>query len=83
MRRYTAICNSSRLAGEPEGLQDAEVKLRAGLVLVHEAMLYQSAIARVDSKSACQKTLLLIGKLGLLTDVHPALYKMCRDISIS
>lgn len=83
MRRYTDICNSSRLAGEPKGLQEAEVTLRAGLVLAHEAKLYQSAIAREGSKLACHKTLLLIGKLGLSTDVHPLLYKMCRGISVS
>ena len=83
MKHYAAMCHSHGHAGDTEVLSEAEVKLRAGLVLVHEAMLYESAITRVDSKMACQKTLLVIDKSGLATDVHPALYKMCRDISRS
>jgi hypothetical protein len=57
--------------------------LRMGLVVVHEAMLYKSAIAEIGSKTACQKTLVLISKRDLSADMAPVLYETGRSISIS
>jgi hypothetical protein len=70
-------------AGDAEGLSDAEASLRAGLVLVHEAMLFKSATAEVGSKMACQKALILISKRDLSADMLPMLYDVGRSISIS
>ena len=49
-------------------------------MLVHEAMLYKSANAEVDSKTACQKALLLISQMGLSAEMQPILYERCVSI---
>jgi hypothetical protein len=80
---YALVCRSSGRARDAEGLVEAEMSLRAGLVVVHEAMLYKSATAEEGAIAACQKTLVLIGKRDLSADVNPKLYEMARAISIS
>ena len=82
--KYDAICMSSGHNRElAVWLPDVEAALHAALVLVHEVMLYKSATQPNDAKLSCTKTLLLIMKRDLRTDILPLLYDVAKTISIS
>ena len=82
-RRYADVCRSSGHSGDIASLAKAAESLQAGMVLVHEAMLFKSATQEVGARLACQKALLLISKRDLSGDMHPRLYEMGKAISIS
>ena len=82
--KYDAICTSSgRDAALAVWLPEVKAALRAALVLVHEAMLYKSATQPNYAKLSCTKTLLLIMKRDVRTDILPLLYDVAKTISIS
>ena len=83
-KKYDAICRSSgRDPALAVWLPDVNATLKAALVIVHEAMLYRSATQPNDAKLSCTKTLLLIMKREVRTDILPLLYDVAKTISIS
>ena len=83
-KKYDAICTSSgRDAGLAVWLPEVKAALRAAMVLVHEAMLYKSATQPNDVKLSCTKTLLLIMKRDLRSDMLQLLYDVAKSISLS
>jgi len=81
-KKYAAICRSSGHAGDTQGLSDADAAMRAGLVLVHEAILFKGATAESGAKAACQKAMLMISKRDLSSDMQPRLYEVGRSKSV-
>ena len=57
--------------------------MRASLVLIHEAILFQAATKEVGATFACQKAMLLISKRDLSSDIQKRLYEVGKAMSVS
>ena len=78
---YVQICRDCGRAGEAQGIPQAEHSLKAGLVLVHEALLFKAVTAVSGAKPACQRAMLMISKRDISSELQPRLYQMGRTMS--
>lgn len=57
--------------------------MRAGLVLVHETILFKAATSVSGAILACQKALLMISRDDTFSDMQPRLYEIGKAMSVS
>ena len=82
-KKYAELRISSGMPEDAPQMKEAHDAMPASLVLVHEALLYKSAVSETSAQVQCQKALLLINRRDLAGCMHPRLYEMGRARSIS
>lgn len=77
------MCRSSGHDCDNGCMKAAADAMRAGLVLVHESLLFKGATTTNAPRAECQRVMLMISKHDLSSEMQPRLYEMGRAMSVS